>query len=321
MGRPLEARRDGPETVNDRYLRVAGLLVRVAPVVFHGGRMALKGGTALNLFVREMPRLSVDLDLVFTDGAKQRAHALACIAADLRTAAQTLCAGGFQARILATAAGDDVRMVVRRGDVEVKVEVNHVMRGTLRPVHPRRLVDAARRVLLADVTLPLLHDDEIYAGKLVAALDRQHPRDLFDVVQLFAHGGISAGMRRCFVAYLACHNRPIHEVLFTVEKDVTLAFEREFSGMTVQEIGLESLLEARTRLLHELPRSLDADERAFLHSLARAEPDYARLGFPNLADLPAMRWKVHHLRELRERDRRKFDAQADALARGWERIA
>ena len=53
--------------MNRVYLDTARLLTQVAPVVFVDDRLALKGGTAINLFIRDMPRLSVDLDLVFTD--------------------------------------------------------------------------------------------------------------------------------------------------------------------------------------------------------------------------------------------------------------
>ena len=53
--------------MNQIYLDTARLLTQVAPFVFTDGTFALKGGTAINLFVRDMPRLSVDLDLVFTD--------------------------------------------------------------------------------------------------------------------------------------------------------------------------------------------------------------------------------------------------------------
>ena len=53
--------------MNQTYLDTARLLMQVAPLVFVGDTFALKGGTAINLFVRDMPRLSVDLDLVFHD--------------------------------------------------------------------------------------------------------------------------------------------------------------------------------------------------------------------------------------------------------------
>ena len=107
----------------------------------------------------------------------------------------------------------------------------------------------------------------MYGGKLVAAMDRQHPRDLFDVMQLFAHEGITAGIRRAFVIYLASHNRPVHEVLFPALRDIGHEYERNFKGMTAEPVDLPQLLAARERMVHELQSGLDADERRFLLSL------------------------------------------------------
>lgn len=70
----------------------------------------------------------------------------------------------------------------------------------------------------------------------MAAMDRQHPRDLFDVMELFAYGGITPAIRRAFVVYLASHNRTIHEVLFPTPKDITLAYAGSFVGMTAARV-------------------------------------------------------------------------------------
>ena len=98
------------------------------------------------------------------------------------------------------------------------------------------LTQKAKDVLVADVNLPLLSPSDIYGGKLVAALDRQHPRDLFDVSQLFANEGITRDISRCFVVYLASHNRPIHEVLFPTEIDISREYEATFRGMTARRV-------------------------------------------------------------------------------------
>ncbi len=76
------------------------------------------------------------------------------------------------------------------------------------------MTQKARDTLQADLEIPVASLEDVYGGKLVAAMDRQHPRDLFDIMQLLAHEGITAGIRRAFVVYLASHNRPVHEVLF-----------------------------------------------------------------------------------------------------------
>ena len=117
---------------------------------------------------------------------------------------------------------------------------------------------AASDALMADLELPLLSSEDIYGGKLVAAMDRQHPRDLFDVMELFAHGGITPAIRRAFVVYLASHNRTLHEVLFPTPKDISLAYEGSFTGMTTEPVTLAALLETRERLFRELPAALDA---------------------------------------------------------------
>ncbi len=172
--------------MNQTYLDTARLLTQVAPLVFADDTFALKGGTAINLFVRDMPRLSVDLDLVFPDHTLPRDEALARINEAVRQAAERLKKRGFQTHAPAAAAGE-TKLLVRRGSIQVKVEVNFVMRGTVQPVRRASLTPIARDTLLADLEIPVASLEDVYGGKLVAALDRQHPRDLFDVMQLFAH--------------------------------------------------------------------------------------------------------------------------------------
>ena len=268
--------------MNPTYLATARLLVEIAPIVFEGDIFALKGGTAINLFLREMPRLSVDLDLVFKDHTTPRADALTAINDALRSSRDRLTKRGFRVQAVSAADMGETKLIVQRDDLSVKIEVNTVMRGTVHPVQPMALSAAASDALMADLELPLLSAEEIYGGKLVAAMDRQHPRDLFDVMELFAHATITPGIRRAFVVYLASHNRTVHEVLFPAPKDIRLAYEGSFAGMTTEAVTLEAWLDTRERLFRELPAALDANEREFLRTLVRAEPDWSlrMLGLP-----------------------------------------
>jgi predicted nucleotidyltransferase component of viral defense system len=299
--------------MNETYLATARLLTEIAPDVFERGAFALKGGTAINLFLREMPRLSVDLDLVFTDYRLPRAEALAAINQALRTSRDRLAKRGLEVQALSAGDMGETRLLIQRDEVSVKVEVNTVIRGTVHPTQVMGLSATASDALMVDLELPLLSADEIYGGKLVAALDRQHPRDLFDVRELFAHGGITTGIRRAFVVYLASHNRTIHEVLFPTPKDIRLAYEGSFVGMTTDAVTLESLLETRDRLFHELPIALDASEREFLRTLVRAEPDWSLLGITHLQELPAIRWRLQNLQEFSRKSPDKFRALAESL--------
>lgn len=298
--------------MNQAYLDTARLLTQVAPLVFVDDTFALKGGTAINLFVRDMPRLSVDLDLVFPDHTLARDRALARINDAIRQASERLNKRGFQTHMPAADAGE-TKLLVRSGRTEVKIEANFVMRGTVQPVRRASLTPVARDVLMADLEIPVVSLEDVYGGKLVAAMDRQHPRDLFDAMQLFAHEGITPGIRRAFVVYLASTNRPVHEVLFPSLRDIRHDYENNFQGMTAEPVPLDALLAARERLVRELQQGLDESERRFLLSLVAGAPEWSLLGIAHLEQLPGIRWKLHNLAQLHKTNAKKFAEQADIL--------
>ena len=300
--------------MNREYLETARLLIQVAPLVFVDDQFGLKGGTAINLFLRDMPRLSVDLDLVFTDHAVGRKEAIARINAAVRDAAGRLRARRLEVYVPGAGSDGETKLMVRSGPAEVKVEINTVMRGTVHRVRRTNLTPLARDTLLADIEIPVLASEDVYGGKIVAALDRQHPRDLFDIMELFKHEGITPGIRRAFVVYLASHNRPVHEVLFPELRDIQMDYERNFIGMTSQPTELAELLETRDQMINELHAGLDADERRFLLSLVRAQPEWELLGIPHVSELPAVRWKLQNLSRLQRERAEQFELQYTALA-------
>jgi len=304
--------------MNRTYLDTARLLTRVAPLVFVDDTFALKGGTAINLFVRDMPRLSVDLDLVFPDHRLPRDEALGRINDAIRQSVERLNRRGFQTHVPASGDAGETKLLVRQGATEVKVEVNFVMRGTVQPVRMASLTPNARDTLEADIEIPVVSLEDVYGGKLMAAMDRQHPRDLFDVMQLFAHEGITAGIRRAFVVYLASHNRPVHEVLFPSLRDIRHEFEHNFVGMTAEPVELDALLTAREQMMRELQQGLTEEERRFLLSLVTAEPEWVLLDIPHVEKLPGVRWKLQNLERLRKANARKFAEQSEELAQRLE---
>ena len=171
---------------------------------------------------------------MFVDHRLGRDEALARISDAIRSADQ-LRKRGFQTHATTVAGAGETKLFARRDKLEKKVEVNFVLRGTVHPVRSTSLTPTASERLLADLELPVVSIEDLYGGKLVAALDRQHPRALFDVMELFLHGGITPEIRRSFVIYLASHNRPMHEVLFPKLRDVSSEYESTFKGMSVGE--------------------------------------------------------------------------------------
>ena len=296
------------------YIDTVRLLLSIASDVFASGRFAMKGGTALNLFVQDMPRLSVDIDLVFIDHAPDREDALRTIAHELAEMKAALQASGHHAHLPANVHGDEVKLVVSHAGVQVKVEANFVFRGCVLPIEKRPLVSSAQDLFTTDVAAPVLAMPELYGSKLVAAMDRQHPRDIFDVFHMLDQFGWQEPFVDCFVAYLAGHNRPVHEVLFPSAKSLEPAFSNEFAGMTREPIALDALVETQALLLRELPSRLTQDHRSFLLSLVAGEPRWDQMPFPHLRDLPALKWKLLNLTKLKKSNHKRFQLQHDELA-------
>lgn len=299
--------------MNDAYIRTVQLLLDIAPAVFDTPAFAMKGGTALNLFVQDMPRLSVDIDVVFVHHDLAREDALQAIGAELAAAQKRVAALGHDVELRKNKDGTEAKLFVRSADAEVKVEVNFVFRGTVMEPTRRSLTTAAQKMFSADIQVPVLADAELYGSKLVAALDRQHPRDLFDVQLMLDTHGWEESLLDCFVVYLAGHNRPTHEVLFPNEKPLEAVFKAEFEGMTTAPVELDALLATRRRMPEELPRALLPRHCDFLLSMVRAEPAWSLLPYAHLEQLPALQWKLANLYKLK-RNTDKFKLQHDELA-------
>ncbi len=299
------------------FLPQARLAVRVLRVVAGEPVLALKGGTAINLFFRDAPRLSVDLDLVYLP-LQAREAALRGMAQALQRVAKAAEAQlpGVKLNAANAARG---KLVAQEAGVQVKVEINTVLRGSVLPAGLRP-ASAAAVGLFNDLEARTLALEEVYAGKLVAALDRQHPRDLFDVMLLLDAEGLSPAMLDAFVVYLASHDRPIAEVLDPAEKDVAAVYAAEFAAMPAQPVPLEALLAARRRMVHALHRGLEKRHHAFLLSLKRCEPDWSMLPVPHLSELPGLRWKLLNLQKLKHEQPARHAAALANLERTMDRI-
>lgn len=296
------------------YADTVRLLLGVASDVFANDIFAMKGGTAINLFVRDMPRLSVDIDVVFKPWQMPREQALRAISTEVDSIAKKLNKQGLQTRKVASKEMGDTKLLISDENSQVKIEVNTVFRGTVLPTKFRDLSPLPAEMFSAELSLPTLAVEELYGSKLVAAMDRQHPRDLFDVLQLFEADGLTEAIVECFVTYLAGHDRPTHEVLFGNDKDIAHEYHTNFVGMTTEPISLERLLEARSRLRSDLPKQLTGRQREFLIGLSQANPDWSLLQCPHAAELPALRWKIMNLEVFQKRRRSDFESQTKILA-------
>lgn len=259
---------------NTPYYRQAELLLKVLPHIEKENAFALKGGTAINFFVRDMPRLSIDIDLAYVqinDRESALAHiteSLSSISTNIKRAFQN-CSVFFKhipnTRFLSG-------MIVNKEGITVKIEPNLVIRGVVYKPERRKLSDKAENLFEISLDITTLAFSELFAGKLCAALDRQHPRDLFDIHLLFRNEGIDDTLRKAFIVYLISHPRPMVELLNPNLLDIRKVFDNEFKGMTIEAIGLGDLLDTRRNLILSLKRMLTKSEKEFLISFKMARP-------------------------------------------------
>src|SRR5260370_37409784 len=136
------------------YVQTVRLLLETAPVLFSSPEFVMKGGTAINLFVEDMPRLSVDIDVVWKDHTRPREQVMTGISEALQRSGQGLQQKGIKVRISAANKGEETKLFVERGNRQVKIEVNHVFRGTVLLPEQSRLVKKALDLFTTDLTVP-----------------------------------------------------------------------------------------------------------------------------------------------------------------------
>jgi len=281
-----------------RYEAQVRLLIRCLPIVSRYSCFALKGGTAINLFIRNLPRVSVDIDLTYLP-LKPRDESLAEMSdalVSIRHDIERIIPGAHTRGSIAQSYV--VKLLVNTTDAVIKVEPNIILRGAIYPSLSMDICQAAQEQFGTFVSVPILSLADLYGGKLCAALDRQHPRDLFDVKLLLDDTGITPEIRRSFVVYLAGHNRPMNELLSPNLLDIRSLYEDQFRGMTQQDVPLEELQQLQEDLARMLVQSLDEHERDFLLSMKRGEPQWDLMGIENLSQFPALKWKILNIRQM-----------------------
>lgn len=289
---------------SDNYRRQAALLVHILPFVAEEACFALKGGTAINLFIRDMPRLSVDIDLTYLPIAP-RSEAFAEIDAAMKRIAERARSVSPAVDITERALkkeGPVTKLIARGNDIQIKIEVNHVLRGSIYDPEMKSISPSVEETF-GFAEIQVLSFADLYAGKIVAALDRQHPRDLFDVRDLLANEGLNEELRSAFIVYLISHNRPMSELLAPRLKDITEEYKHGFEGMTETDVSVGQLIEARDTLIDSMVDKMPDEHRQFLISFERGTPEWGFLGLSNINNLPAVKWRQQNLDKLNENKR------------------
>ena len=290
--------------MRENYIQQAELLLDILPIVMKDRRLALKGGTAINFFYRNVPRLSVDIDLCYLP-IEERKTSFKNIHRILKEMKLTLEKRGFivkPSHLLD--AQKEVRLFVKKNRTEIKVEPNFILRGSVFNSEIKPIFTYATDTFHKEMEVKCLSFPDLFAGKIHAALSRQHPRDLFDIKYLLENEGVTENTRKAFLVYLISGPRPIHEIIMPNLKDISENLIREFQGMANAEVTLKDLENARELLINTIKENLTDEEKKFLVGFKKLTPDWSLLGLEkNVEALPGVQWKILNLKQMSSRKR------------------
>ncbi len=291
---------------NSIYYKKAELVIKTLGVINQFNDFALKGGTAINFFIRNLPRISVDIDLSYlpldereislnniSSRLKQIEAKLAETIPDLKITRKQI-----ESKYIAG-------LIISQNEIPVKIEPNLIIRGCVYPCRILKMTAEAEKQFNMSVEMQILSFEDLYAGKICAALDRQHPRDLFDIKLLLENEGISEKTKNAFIIYLLSHNRPISELLaprFINLKDI---YEKEFTGISRETVTLKELESARENLIQIILGLLTGKDKEFILSFKTGEPEWSFFSLKGMQDLPAIKWKLYNIKRMPDKKREK----------------
>ena len=290
------------------YRQKVELLLRLMPIVMEEGVFAVHGGTAIHLFLMDLPRMSFDLYLTYFPLSAQ----------DQSLGDSNLKLKSISEKAKKTFKGmhsvpkyDICKLLCEYRGKQVKVEVNQTKRGLVGgEAITMPLSDKAQEEFGLYCEAKIVPLTQLYGGKIAAALSRQHPRDLFDVKHM------ELAMEDCRegrIFNVLGSDRPIHESFSPRLIDQREAMANQFDGMTDIPFTYEEFEETRTKLITEVNRLMTDDDKRFLVSFELGEPKWNGYEFEYFKDYPSVKWKLVNLAKLAKQNPQKLKDEAAKL--------
>lgn len=285
----------------NNYKHQVSLLLQVLPEVAKESCFALHGGTAINLFIREMPRLSVDIDLTYIP-IEDRDTSIKNIVAALERIKKNI--EKVLPKVKITLKQKILKLQLATAEAQIKIEVNQINRGVSGKVVRLPLCEKAQEDFNAFCAISVVSLGQLFGGKICAALDRQHPRDLFDIQFLLQNEGFTDDIKKGFMLCLLSSNRPINEMLQPNLIDQQDAMVNQFEGMSSETFTYEDYEIIRVQLIETIHQNLIDKDKEFLLSFNNLEPDWSIYDFERF---PAVQWKLENLNTLKAKNPEKFN--------------
>lgn len=285
-----------------RYRKQVELLIRIMPAVYKIKEFAVHGGTAINLFYKNLPRYSVDIDLTYIP-IEDRETSLRNINAKLLA---------VKAELERTIPGIKVtpkpqvwKLMCTLEEATVKIEVNGTKRGIIGNTVDMPLCERARQEFNMGCKARTVSFSQLYGGKIAAALSRQHPRDLFDCkyMDIDSFDEVRDGFMLCLLG----SDKPIIESLQPNEIDQAEALGRQFEGMSDIKFDHEDYKDARKRLISMVQDSLTPKDKSFLITFEQGIPDWSLCSAGDLSKYPSVQWKLLNILNLKKSNPKKYE--------------
>jgi predicted nucleotidyltransferase component of viral defense system len=289
------------------YKQQVSLLLQVLPEVAKEPVFALHGGTAINLFVRDLTRLSVDIDLTYIP-IEDRKTSFKNIIDGLDRIKTKL--GKILPEPTITLKRETLKLQITAIKAQIKIEVNQINRGVVDETVTLPLCEKAQEEFDVFCAVPVVPLGQLYGGKICAALDRQHPRDLFDIKYLLQNEGFTDEIKKGFILFLLSSNRPLHEMLHPNFIDQRETILNQFEGMSPEPFTYVDFEKTREKLVNVIHQNLTDKDREFILNFGKGTPDWSIYDFERF---PAIQWKLQNLLKIKNNNRSKYNELVGAL--------
>jgi len=299
--------------MNDVYRRKVALLIRIMPMVYRINDFAVHGGTAINLFYRNLERLSVDIDLTYIP-IKDRDESLCEINAHLSRLKKEIEQAVPGIKVVHKP--KVLKLECFKDGTKIKLEVNGTKRGVIEKPTTMQLCETARNVFHFNCYANIVSWSQLFGGKICAALSRQHPRDLFDCrgVSSEEFNAVKPGFMLCLLG----SDKPIVESLDPNPIDQSEAMENQFNGMTDVPFTYADYETSRVNLISVVNNGLTEDDQLFLISFEGGNPDWSKCCAGDLGAYPSVKWKLQNIVALKQRNPAKHKDGIDKLRKHFK---
>ena len=297
--------------MNNSYTKQVELLLRILPIIAKEKSFALHGGTAINLFYFDFPRISVDIDLTYIpiETREKDLENIRNILLDLKNKI-------FKAipNIKVYQNNSDVGeyklICSNNNNVAVKIEVNTINRGALKEVEKLEIKESIQEQYNCFCIMNVVPKAQLWGGKILAALDRQHPRDLFDIMNFLKHNEIDRDIIDGFIFCLLSSKRPLDEILSPSLLEQEQVMESQFNGMTNIEFTYKMFESTRKELIEQIIKALTKEHKEFIVKFAEGEPNWSVWNYENY---PGIVWKLQNIKKLILENKPKHEIQLNKL--------